>query len=37
MAMVGFRAEDEGKITDCDSPFKFYEKLKESQIFRFLT
>lgn len=36
MAMVGFRAEDEGKITDCDSPFKFYDKLKESQIFRFL-
>jgi hypothetical protein len=36
MAMVGFRAEDEGKITECDSPFKFYEKLKESQIFRFL-
>jgi hypothetical protein len=36
MAMVGFRAEDEGKITECDSPFKFYDKLKESQIFRFL-
>lgn len=36
MAMVGFRAEDEGKITECDSPFKFYEKLKESQMFRFL-
>lgn len=36
MAMVGFRAEDEGKITDCDSPFSFYDKLKESQIFRFL-
>lgn len=36
MAMVGFRADDEGKITDCDSPFKFYEKLRESQIFRFL-
>lgn len=36
MAMVGFRAEDEGKITDCDSPFKFYDRLKESQIFRFL-
>lgn len=36
MAMVGFRAEDEGKITECDSPFKFYERLKESQIFRFL-
>lgn len=36
MAMVGFRVEDEGKITDCDSPFKFYDKLKESQIFRFL-
>ncbi|WP_353227681.1 hypothetical protein [Novosphingobium sp.] len=36
MAMVGFRADDEGKITECDSPFKFYDKLKESQIFRFL-
>lgn len=36
MAMVGFRAEDESKITECDSPFKFYDKLKESQIFRFL-
>jgi hypothetical protein len=36
MAMVGFRAEDEKDITDCDSPFKFYDKLRESQIFRFL-
>jgi len=36
MAMVGFRAEDEGMITECNSPFKFYDKLKESQIFRFL-
>lgn len=36
MAMVGFRSEDEGKLLQCDSPFKFYEKLKESQIFRFL-
>jgi hypothetical protein len=36
MAMVGFRAEDERDITDCDSPFKFYEKLREAQIFRFL-
>jgi hypothetical protein len=36
MAMVGFRAEDEGVISDCDSPFKFYDKMKESQIFRFL-
>ena len=36
MAMVGFRPEDESAITDCDSPFKFYEKLREAQIFRFL-
>lgn len=36
MAMVGFQADDENKITECESPFKFYERLKESQIFRFL-
>lgn len=35
-AMVGFRSEDEGSLMDCDSPFKFYDRLKESQIFRFL-
>lgn len=36
MAMVGFRSEEEGSLKDCDSPFKFYDRLKESQIFRFL-
>lgn len=36
MAMVGFRKEDEGDLMDCESPFKFYDRLKESQIFRFL-
>jgi hypothetical protein len=36
MALVGFASEDEGKLMACDSPFKFYEKLRESQIFRFL-
>lgn len=36
MAMVGFRSEEEGSLRDCDSPFKFYDRLKESQIFRFL-
>jgi hypothetical protein len=36
MAMVGFRSEEEGGLVDCESPFKFYDRLKESQIFRFL-
>lgn len=36
MAMVGFRTEEEGSLMDCESPFKFYDRLKESQIFRFL-
>lgn len=36
MALVGFHSDDESKLMDCDSPFKFYEKLRESQIFRFL-
>lgn len=36
MAMVGFQADYETALTGCDSPFKFYDKLKESQIFRFL-
>ncbi|PDQ17891.1 hypothetical protein CN311_27675 [Mesorhizobium sanjuanii] len=36
MAMVGFRSEEEGSLLDCESPFKFYDRLKESQIFRFL-
>jgi len=35
-ALVGFLAESEAKLLDADSPFKFYEKMKESQIFRFL-
>ena len=35
-ALVGFLAESEGKLLDADTPFKFYEKMKESQIFRFL-
>lgn len=36
MAMVGFRSDDEGKLMDFATPFKFYDKLKEAQIFRFL-
>jgi hypothetical protein len=36
MAMVGFRSNEEGNLVDCESPFKFYDRLKESQIFRFL-
>ena len=36
MAMVGFRNEDEGELMACTSPFKFYDRQKESQIFRFL-
>ncbi|WP_417809499.1 hypothetical protein [Thioclava sp.] len=36
MAMVGFRSDEEGSLLDCESPFKFYDRLKESQIFRFL-
>lgn len=35
-ALVGFLREAESKLLDADTPFKFYEKLKESQIFRFL-
>lgn len=35
-ALVGFQVESEAALLDADSPFKFYEKLKESQIFRFL-
>jgi hypothetical protein len=35
MAMVGFRSEDEGNLMESDSPFRFYDRLKESQIFRF--
>ena len=35
-AMVGFRNEFESNLLSCDNPFKFYEELKESQIFRFM-
>jgi hypothetical protein len=35
-ALIGFLADSEAKLLDADTPFKFYEKLKESQIFRFL-
>jgi hypothetical protein len=35
-ALVGFQSEAENSLLDVDSPFKFYERLKESQIFRFL-
>lgn len=35
-ALVGFQIESENKLLAADTPFKFYENLKESQIFRFL-
>lgn len=35
-ALVGFQSDAEAKLLSADSPFKFYEQLKESQIFRFL-
>jgi hypothetical protein len=35
-ALVGFQLDSENSLLDADTPFKFYEKLKESQIFRFL-
>jgi len=35
-ALIGFQSESEAKLLEADSPFKFYDKLKESQIFRFL-
>jgi hypothetical protein len=35
-ALVGFNLEQENKLLEAENPFKFYEKLKESQIFRFL-
>lgn len=35
-ALIGFQSDSELKILDADSPFKFYDRLKESQIFRFL-
>jgi hypothetical protein len=36
MAMVGFPNDHESDLMACESPFKFYDRLKESQIFRFL-
>lgn len=35
-ALIGFQREKEGRILDADNPFKFYENLKESEIFRFM-
>ena len=35
-AMVGFHSEVENKLYKADSPFQFYEHLKESTIFRFI-
>jgi hypothetical protein len=35
-ALVGFQNDAESSLLEADSPFKFYERLKESQIFRFL-
>jgi hypothetical protein len=35
-ALVGFQIDAESSLLEADSPFKFYERLKESQIFRFL-
>lgn len=35
-AMVGFQSETENKLYKADSPFQFYEHLKESAIFRFI-
>lgn len=35
-ALIGFQLDSENSLLDADTPFKFYEKLKESQIFRFL-
>lgn len=35
-ALIGFQSESELRLLDAPSPFKFYDRLKESQIFRFL-
>ncbi|MET0049657.1 MAG: hypothetical protein ABW095_01080, partial [Candidatus Thiodiazotropha sp.] len=35
-AMVGFQSEVENKLASADTPFKFFENLKESAIFRFI-
>jgi len=35
-AMVGFQRDVENKLASADTPFKFFENLKESTIFRFI-
>lgn len=35
-AMVGFQSDVENKLASADTPFKFFENLKESAIFRFI-
>lgn len=35
-AMVGFQRDVENKLTSADTPFKFFENLKEATIFRFI-
>lgn len=35
-ALVGFQSDSENMLLEADSPFKFYERMKESQIFRFM-
>lgn len=35
-AMVGFQSEIENKLAGADTPFKFFENLKETAIFRFI-
>lgn len=35
-AMVGFQSDVENKLAVADTPFKFFENLKESAIFRFI-
>lgn len=35
-AMVGFQREVENKLASAETPFKFFENLKESAIFRFI-
>lgn len=35
-AMVGFQSDVENKLASADTPFKFFENLKESSIFRFI-
>jgi hypothetical protein len=35
-ALIGFQSETEKDLLAADTPFKFYDRLKESQIFRFM-